>query len=201
VQTFDRLRKQVFYTGKACALLDALAKIAETDSNKAKLKEAKENTALALSESQKREPNLEAAYNALDKASLALSEIQATTPAPEGAYETAASEIRSGLEEHEPAEPKGFQRFLRNVAWFFGALAGTGTSGIGLYYEKLRPLVHLTVLSFLAILGVYQNYATGADAATFGSQGISQYAMLFLWGVSSDVINKSLQAISFGPKR
>ena len=76
-------------------------------------------------------------------------------------------------------------------------LAGTGTEGVGLYYQYLRPLMHFTVLLVLVIYGVWQHYSGGADAATFGAQGISQYAMLFLWGVSADIVNKTLQSISF----
>jgi len=76
-------------------------------------------------------------------------------------------------------------------------LAGTGTEGVGFYYQYLRPLMHFTVLLVLVLYGVWQHYSGGADAATFGAQGISQYAMLFLWGVSADIVNKTLQSISF----
>ncbi len=76
-------------------------------------------------------------------------------------------------------------------------LAGTGTEGVGFYYHYLRPVMHFTVLLLLVLYGVWQHYSGGADAATFGTQGISQYAMLFLWGVSADIVNKTLQSISF----
>lgn len=75
-------------------------------------------------------------------------------------------------------------------------LAGTGTAGVGLYYRYLRPLMYLVVMFVLVIYGLWQNYSTGAEAATFGAQGISQYAALFLWGVTADIVNKALQQIS-----
>jgi hypothetical protein len=110
----------------------------------------------------------------------------------------------------ESMAPKGFKRHSQDsvlvkpsgirFAGLLNTLAGTGTQGVGLYYEWLRPAMHLIVLTILAIQGVWQQYVVGGEAANFGSQGIGQYAILFLWGVSSDVINKTLQTISFGPK-
>lgn len=76
-------------------------------------------------------------------------------------------------------------------------LAGTGTAGVGLYYRYLRPIMYMVLLLVLVIYGLWQNYSTGADAATFGVQGISEYAALFLWGISADIVNKTFQQISF----
>lgn len=75
-------------------------------------------------------------------------------------------------------------------------VAGTGTAGVSLYYRYLRPLMYLVVMFVLVIYGLWQNYSTGAEAATFGAQGISQYAALFLWGVTADIVNKTLQQLS-----
>ncbi len=125
------------------------------------------------------------------------------------ALETLGTPVRAqqGL---EVMGPVGLERRSQNsilvrppairFAGVLNTLAGTGTQGVGLYYEWLRPAMHLIVLTMLAIQGVWQQYVVGSEAANFGSQGIGQYAILFLWGVSSEVINKTLQTISFGPK-
>jgi hypothetical protein len=96
-----------------------------------------------------------------------------------------------------PRQKSTGEKVADGIAGFLAALAGTGTSGVSLYYRFLRPLMHLTVLFVLVMYGVWENYATGTGAATFGSQGIAQYAVLFLWGVSSSVINQTLQTIQW----
>jgi len=142
---------------------------------------------------------------ALDELEKALVEVRKRAPVFENVIQAFAM-IRRMLQNHAsgtskvqtPLWPEPLKPLLPTFGVkFLSSLAGTGTEGVGFYYRYMRPLMHLTLLLVLVIYGMWQHYTSGADAATFGAQGISQYAMLFLWGVSSDIVNKTLQSISF----
>lgn len=78
-------------------------------------------------------------------------------------------------------------------------LSGTGEAGVRAYHI-IRSLLFLLMLVVLCLYGVWVHY--GADsAATFGSAGLAAYATLFLWGLTAEVVNHTLQTITFGDRR
>lgn len=182
-QAFSMLERQFEYAEKARDLLGEIERLGD-DGSDAK-SDAKSKVLDALKELAKGKPNFEVVNNSLDAARRRLHE--------DARSSAGTAEAKEGPQESRlqpPRQPHCIGRLL-------SLLAGTGTEGVGLYYRYLRPLMHFTVLLVLVLYGVWQHYSGGADAATFGAQGISQYAMLFLWGVSADIVNKTLQSISF----
>jgi hypothetical protein len=73
------------------------------------------------------------------------------------------------------------------------ALAGveiTSTRSAVLYWQ---PLLSLVLLGVLALIGLQTQYVN--PGATFGAGGITDYVGLFLWGISSDIAQKTLQSL------
>jgi hypothetical protein len=60
-------------------------------------------------------------------------------------------------------------------------------------YTYLRPFLFLLLLVLLASIGLYNSYVKNA---TFGVEGYFDYLSLFLWGISADVAQKTLQNLS-----
>ena len=59
-------------------------------------------------------------------------------------------------------------------------------------------ILGIVLLAVLAVYGMWQNYAGTDDvAATFGAQGIASYAIIFLWGFSSQIVASTLQTLRF----
>ena len=109
-------------------------------------------------------------------------EIGATTSSPTSSTAAPGSTAGAG-------SPNGFTRAVaRTLAW----LSGTQPLGVGWYYYG-RPLLYFLLLGFLAFVGLYNSYIRNA---TFGSEGFYDYLSLFLWGISADVAQKSLQQLS-----
>ena len=71
-------------------------------------------------------------------------------------------------------------------------LSGAEPLGVGWYYYG-RPLLYFLLLVLLAFVGLYNSYIRNA---TFGAEGVYDYMSLFLWGISADVAQKSLQQLS-----
>lgn len=180
-QAFSKLERQFMYAEQAQGLRgEILQHLPATDQPAANAEVDK-----ALVEIAKRAPDFDAVIKLLAVVRQLLDQ-----RVPGFAATAEAEEDARQARLQPPRQPSRIERLL-------SLLAGTGTEGVGLYYQYLRPLMHFTVLLVLVLYGVWQHYSGGADAATFGSQGISQYAMLFLWGVSADIVNKTLQSISF----
>ena len=180
-QAFSKLERQFMYAEQAQGLRgEILQQLPATDQPAANAEVDK-----ALVEIAKRAPDFDAVIK-----SLAVVRQLLDQRVPGFAATAEAEDNAQQARLQPPRQPSRIERLL-------SLLAGTGTEGVGLYYQYLRPLMHFTVLLVLVLYGVWQHYSGGADAATFGSQGISQYAMLFLWGVSADIVNKTLQSISF----
>ena len=149
-----------------------------------KKKDASERLNAALQELEKVDPNFEIVIGMKRELLRILNEDQQP-----------GSTVWSGtLEDLEPLSSnfEAPSRFARALA----LVAGTGTAGVGLYYRYLRPLMYIVVVFMLVIFGLWENYSSGAEAATFGAQPISQYVALFLWGITADIVNKSLQQLS-----
>lgn len=180
-QAFSRLERQFIYAEQAQGLRGEILKhLPATDQPDANAKVDK-----ILVEISKRSPNFDDVIKLLADVRVLVDK-----HVPGFIANAAAAESAQQAQLQPPRRPSPVERSL-------SLLAGTGTEGVGFYYQYLRPLMHFTVLLVLVLYGVWQHYSGGADAATFGAQGISQYAMLFLWGVSADIVNKTLQSISF----
>lgn len=190
-QTFTNLERHATYVAQLLRLREELAKMPSGEPHN----QAAAVITEALDQLSGRAPDLDKVRTSRDEALQFMQNLQSSG----GGHEAAAvvQSLVVDSQQWRRMEQPAPSQFGMRLATGLGMLAGTGTKGVSLYYTTLRPLMHLIVLFVLVIYGVWQNYATGTDAATFGSQGISQYAVLFLWGVSSDIINKTLQSISF----
>jgi hypothetical protein len=60
-------------------------------------------------------------------------------------------------------------------------------------YPIVRPLLHALLLGVLVLIGLQTLYI--ASGTTFGSAGIYDYLGLFLWGLSADVAQATLQSL------
>lgn len=180
-QAFSKLERQFMYAEQAKGLREEIMQHLPASDQPA----ANAEVDKAFIEIAKRSPDFDAVIRSLAAAR------QLVDQRVSGFAATVAADDDAQQARLQPPRQAG--RIERLLSF----LAGTGTEGVGLYYQYLRPLMHFTVLLVLVIYGVWQHYSGGADAATFGAQGISQYAMLFLWGVSADIVNKTLQSISF----
>ena len=58
-------------------------------------------------------------------------------------------------------------------------------------YWVFRPLLFLLVLLLLALAGLKTLYIDGS--ASFGSGGLYDYLGLFMWGLSAQMVQSSLQ--------
>ncbi len=79
----------------------------------------------------------------------------------------------------------------RMVARLLATLAGTHGPDVRVRFWLIQPLLFLTLLVVLALLGLQLLYINAG--ATFGSNGIYDYLGLFLWGASIDVAQGTLQ--------
>jgi hypothetical protein len=79
--------------------------------------------------------------------------------------------------------------FMKGLSWLSGATPLDGTW----YYSYGRPMMFLLLLILLAFVGLYNSYIKNA---TFGSEGYFDYLSLFLWGISADVAQKTLQNLT-----
>lgn len=178
-QNFATLGKQVALAANFFSLEEKILALPDD-----KRKQAQEKFNTALTELEKRSPKIDDVIALRRELLLILNEDQ---PSDSNVRPDSTMDLK--LQRWEATPPS---RLAQTLAF----VAGTGTAGVGLYYRYLRPLMYLVVMFVLVIYGLWQNYSTGAEAATFGAQGISQYAALFLWGVTTDIVNKTLQQLS-----
>lgn len=80
-------------------------------------------------------------------------------------------------------------KFLQGLS----LLSGATPIDSSWYYSFGRPLMFLLLLILLAFVGLYNSYIKNA---TFGSEGYFDYLSLFLWGISADVAQKTLQNLT-----
>jgi hypothetical protein len=90
----------------------------------------------------------------------------------------------------QPANPAP-NKFARLVSW----LSGTAMINGDAWYRYGRPLMFVLLLVLLSLVGLYNSYVKNA---TFGADGLFDYLSLFLWGISADVAQKTLQNLSLG---
>jgi hypothetical protein len=83
-----------------------------------------------------------------------------------------------------PAKPRNYTRVL---AW----LSGVNLQNAEVRYWVFRPLLFLLVLLLLALAGLKALYIDGS--ASFGSGGLYDYLGLFMWGLSAQMVQSSLQ--------
>lgn len=72
-------------------------------------------------------------------------------------------------------------------------LAGSQPIAASLRVQVLQPLLFLILLAILALLGLKTLYVEGGG--TFGSGGLYDYLGLFIWGLSADVAQRTLQQV------
>ena len=70
-------------------------------------------------------------------------------------------------------------------------LSGTEVMSAELRYWFVRPLLFLILLAVLALLGLQTLYVSAGSA--FGAAGLYDYLGLFLWGLSADIAQRTLQ--------
>ncbi|MCA1591077.1 MAG: hypothetical protein LC754_00140 [Acidobacteria bacterium] len=99
----------------------------------------------------------------------------------------AAEEAARVREVHEapPATPPG------RPARLLAAIAGTDLMSAEARFLFWRPLFFLLLLVLLGLLGLKTLYIDAG--ANFGVEGIYDYLGLFLWGLSADVVQRTLQ--------
>jgi hypothetical protein len=85
-----------------------------------------------------------------------------------------------------------------NVISALNWISGDTSVPVEAAYSYVRPIMTLALVAVLTVYGVWQYYSGSDDvASTFGAAGISSYAILFLWGFSSQVIAYTLQTLKF----
>lgn len=84
----------------------------------------------------------------------------------------------------------------KNWGWLvkvMATLSGTEMVGAQVRYWLVRPLLFLILLVALALLGLQTLYVNAGS--TFGAAGLYDYLGLFLWGLSADVVQRTLQSL------
>jgi len=79
------------------------------------------------------------------------------------------------------------------LAQLMAALSGARLISADVRYWLIRPLLWLVLLVALALLGLQVLYVNAG--ATFGAAGLYDYLGLFLWGLSADVAQRTLQSL------
>lgn len=76
------------------------------------------------------------------------------------------------------------------LARLMAALSGVRAISADVRYWLIRPLLWLVLLVVLVLLGLQALYVAGE---AFGANGIYDYLGIFLWGLSADVAQRTLQ--------
>jgi uncharacterized membrane-anchored protein YhcB (DUF1043 family) len=84
-----------------------------------------------------------------------------------------------------------WRRLLRRAVGFFQFLSGADVPLIYPAYAFLSALLFLLLILFLTFLGFQTLYVNAGS--TFGSGGLYDYIGLVLWGISSDIAQRTLQ--------
>jgi hypothetical protein len=113
----------------------------------------------------------------------------APAPLPPGALPPAPPVPAAPPEPTVPAPPAKPNFVLKSISFLSGAEPIDGD----FFVHYGRPLMFLLLLILLAFVGLYNSYIKNA---TFGVEGYFDYLSLFLWGISADVAQKTLQNLS-----
>ncbi|MBK8985330.1 MAG: hypothetical protein IPM39_04490 [Chloroflexi bacterium] len=84
-----------------------------------------------------------------------------------------------------PVITKTTSIWLRLLAWLSGIRLNADVR-----FWVVRPILSLTLLVLLVLWGMQALYVTAG--ATFGAAGIYDYTALLLWGLTADVVSRSL---------
>lgn len=163
--------------------LEALA-----DSMNARLKGrlAEQFAAARKAASDGRQSDAEQVYAAIKKAIEADAEDGSLSDEPRETFEkelAALQESMMGLATAVQVRTTSFS--LRLLAWLSGIRLNAD-----IRFWIVRPLLSLTLLVLLVLWGMQQLYVTAG--ATFGAAGIYDYTGLLLWGLTADVVSRSL---------
>lgn len=93
------------------------------------------------------------------------------------------------LEAHKVEPPTKFGPLARILA----LLSGINVLNAEVRYWLVRPLFFLLLLFLLVMVGLKTLYVDGGS--NFGSEGFYDYLGLFMWGISADVIQTTLQSV------
>jgi hypothetical protein len=101
--------------------------------------------------------------------------------------------VRVGRVGTPTGRPGGRLNWLARLLAF---ASGGRILGARMRYWLLRPLFYLLLLLLLSVVGLQSLYIN--SGATFGSAGFYDYLGLFLWGLSADVAQRTLQSLQKG---
>lgn len=73
-------------------------------------------------------------------------------------------------------------------------LAGTDLIGAGTRFFVLRPIFFVALLILLTLVGLKSLYID--NGTTFGSGGLYDYLGLFMWGLSAEIAQRTLQTLT-----
>ncbi len=90
--------------------------------------------------------------------------------------------------------PRGKTRSF--VAGVLSVLSGSQQArSMSFMYWFVQPLSLILLMGALTVQGLVLFY-TGDEHSTFGANGLSDYMAVFLWGIGTDVANRTLQGIT-----
>jgi hypothetical protein len=120
-----------------------------------------------------------------------INQINGALPQPPGALRM----LLLDAQPHPDPQPENPapNKFARFVSW----LSGAGVIDGDRWYRYGRPLMFILLLVLLSLVGLYNSYVKNAS---FGVDGLFDYLSLFLWGISADVAQKTLQNLSLGTR-
>jgi len=101
--------------------------------------------------------------------------------------------VKVGQADAAAERPGGKLNFLARL---LAAASGGRIIGAKARYWLVRPLLYLLLLVLLSLVGLQSLYVN--SGATFGSMGFYDYLGLFLWGLSADVAQRTLQSLQKG---
>lgn len=104
----------------------------------------------------------------------------------------------ASLETLTKSKPNVFPKSGNVIARILAFMAGTEAPPIGFAVRFIQPIMTLLLVFLLTIYGVWLVYSGDTESAqTFGAQGLAAYVSLFLWGLTAQVVGKTLQTLSF----
>ncbi len=104
----------------------------------------------------------------------------------------------SKMTESEGSPPSPGGRRWNWLARWLAATSGAGRIGVEVRFWLVRPMLWLALLVSLILLGLQTLYVKAGT--TFGAAGFYDYLGLFLWGLSADVVQRSLQNLQSHPR-
>jgi hypothetical protein len=137
-------------------------------------------------------------YNTAVSDAFAVSAAAPPVLAALGTIDPTARASFAALDAASSATQTSVAKVRANIISALNWISGDASVPVEVAYSYVRPVMTLALVVVLAIYGVWQYYSGSDDvAATFGAAGISNYAIMFLWGFSSQVVTSTLQTLSF----